>query len=139
MLLLILKSLLLFFRALVTNRSKLAAENLALRHQLTLYQRSVKRPHLERRDRFFGVMLSQLWQDWRCLLMIVKPSSVIKWRSLGFALYWRWKSKVRPPGRPKISKEIRDLIRQMSQENPTWGAPRIHAAAAFAWLHSGRV
>jgi hypothetical protein len=43
----------------------------------------------------------------------------------GFAAYWRWKS--RPlGGRPRIGKEVRDLIRRMSFENPLWGAPRIH-------------
>jgi hypothetical protein len=33
---------------------------------------------------------------------------------------------IRRPGRPKISTEIRDLIRRMSLANPLWGAPRIH-------------
>jgi hypothetical protein len=32
----------------------------------------------------------------------------------------------RSPGRPKIDRELRDLIRQMSKDNPLWGAPRIH-------------
>src|SRR6266404_9999942 len=43
----------------------------------------------------------------------------------GFRAYWRWKSR-RRGGRPKIDREIRDLIRGMSKENPLWGAPRIH-------------
>src|SRR5437016_9247579 len=44
---------------------------------------------------------------------------------MGFAAYWRWKS--RPlGGRPQIGKEVRDLIRRMSFENPLWGAPKIH-------------
>ena len=42
----------------------------------------------------------------------------------GFRFYWRWRS--RGPGRPRISLEIRDLIRRMSRANPLWGAPRIH-------------
>jgi hypothetical protein len=70
--------------------------------------------------------LSQLWQDWREVLIIVKPETVIKWRRQGFKLYWRWKSKA-PVGRPKIDKEIRELIRKMSRENPLWGVPRIQA------------
>ncbi len=40
-------------------------------------------------------------------------------------MYWRWKSRAGKPGRPPIAREIRDLIRRMSRENPTWGAPRI--------------
>jgi hypothetical protein len=44
---------------------------------------------------------------------------------MGYAAFWRWKS--RPGGgRPRIGKEVRDLIRRMSIENPLWGAPRIH-------------
>ena len=57
---------------------------------------------------------------------IVKPETVIKWHRQGFKLYWRWKSKA-PVGRPKIDKEIRELIRKMSRENPLWGVPRIQA------------
>ncbi len=40
----------------------------------------------------------------------------------GFKLFWRWKSRAGKPGRPPIEREIRDLIRRMSRENPTWGA-----------------
>ena len=58
-------------------------------------------------------------------LAIVRPDTVIRWHRAGFRLYWRWKSRCRP-GRPTISLEIRRLIRQMSIENPLWGAPRIH-------------
>ena len=139
MLRLIFKSLFHFFRALMTNQSALAAENLALRHQLTVYHRSVKRPHLQRHDRCFWVALSHLWKDWRSSLIIVNPETVIKWHQKGLALYWRCKSQPRRPGGTKPDKEIRDLIRQMSQENRLWGAPRIHAAATGAWVHSIRI
>ena len=44
---------------------------------------------------------------------------------MGFSAYWRWKSR-QLGGRPRIDKEVRDLIRRMSFENPLWGAPRIH-------------
>jgi len=44
---------------------------------------------------------------------------------MGFAAHWRWKSR-RRGGRPRIGKEVRDLIRRVSIENPLWGAPRIH-------------
>jgi hypothetical protein len=43
---------------------------------------------------------------------------------MGFAAYWRWKSR-RRGGRPRITKEVRDLIRRMSLENPLWGATKI--------------
>ena len=58
-------------------------------------------------------------------LAILKPATVIKLHRLGFRAYWRWKSRARG-GRPTVSTEVRRLIRQMSLDNPLWGAPRIH-------------
>ena len=37
-----------------------------------------------------------------------------------------WKSRPRRVGRPKIQREVVELIRAMRDANPTWGAPRIH-------------
>src|SRR5262249_53636547 len=116
----------LLIRCLIMPRVALATEILALRQQLIVLNRSVKRPQLRDRDRFFWAMLSKLWKDWREVLIIVKPETVIKLHRQGFRLYWRWKSKA-PVGRPKIDKEIRELIRKMSRENPLWGTPRIQA------------
>jgi Integrase core domain len=56
---------------------------------------------------------------------IVRSETVARWHRMGFAAYWRWKSRPRG-GRPRIGKEVRDLIRRMSFENPLWGAPKIH-------------
>ena len=72
-------------------------------------------------------MLARLWKNWREVLVIVQPETVISWHGQGFRLYWRWKSKARQCGRSQIDKEMRDLIRSMSEENPLWGAPRIQA------------
>ena len=60
----------------------------------------------------------------------MQPETVIRWHRQAFKLYWRWKSQS-CPGRPKIAAELRELIRQMSRENPTWGAPRIQAELAL--------
>src|SRR5262249_23751323 len=58
-------------------------------------------------------------------ITIVRPETVVRWHRMGFAAYWRWKSRPRG-GRPRIDKEVRDLIRRMSLENPLWGATKIH-------------
>ena len=58
--------------------------------------------------------------------MIVRPETVIAWHRKGFRLFWTWKSRRGQLGRPPVSREIRELIRAMSRENPLWGAPRIH-------------
>ena len=121
----IIKAIHLLVRAFLISRLSLAAENLALRQQVAVYQHTVKRPKLRKRDRIFWVWLSRLWSNWRSALAIVQPETVIKWHRQGFKLYWRRKSRARKPGRPPIQRELRDLIRRMSLENPLWGAPRI--------------
>jgi putative transposase len=113
-------------RLLVTERAALVAENLALRQQLAVLQRSVSRPRLRRRDRIFWVWLSCLWTGWRSAVVIVQPDTVVRWHRQGFRLYWRWKSRRRGDGRPAIPREVRDLVRRMAQANLLWGAPRIH-------------
>ena len=118
-------ALALFLRAFVVSRAALAAENLALRQQLSVLEHTVKRPKLRPRDRRFWVWLSQLWPAWRSVLRIVQPDTVIKWHKMGFKHYWRWKSKPRKTGRPPIDKDMRDLIRRMAHDNPLWGAPHI--------------
>ncbi len=116
-----------FLRALLRYRAELAAENLALRQQLAVLERTMKRPRLRNRDRIFWAWLSRFWSNWRSVLIIVQPQTVVRWHQQGFKLYWRWKSRSKKPGRPKIDAEIRKLIRRMSRENPTWGTPRIRS------------
>ena len=101
-------------------------EILALRHQLGVLQRSVKKPKLNRFDRCLWAWLYGAWAEWRSALRIVKPATVIAWHREGFRLFWTWKVRSGQCGRPPVSKEIRKLIRRMSRENPLWGAPRIH-------------
>ncbi len=108
-------------------RASLQAENLALRHQINVLRRGVRRRlRLSSADRFLWAWLSRLWRGWRSALVIVKPETVIRWHRRGFRLYWTWKSRHARPGRPEIALEVRDLIRKMSVANPLWGAPRIH-------------
>ena len=116
-----------FVRALLRSQGELAAENLALRQQLAILKDGTKRPRLRPRDRVFWVWLSRLWAGWRSALLIVQPATVVRWHRQGWKLYWRWKSRAKKPGRPPIWREIRDLVRRMCHENPTWGAPRIHS------------
>ena len=109
------------------SRAALELENLALRHQIGILQRSArKRPKLTPWDRLLWVWFSRIWSDWRSALAIVKPETVVGWHRAGFRLFWTWKGRRGQRGRPRISGEIRDLIRQMCRENPGWGAPRIH-------------
>jgi len=105
----------------------LLVENLALRHQLLVLQKSNRghRLRLGSADRLFWFCLSHFWTRWRSPLLIVKPGSVISWHRQGFQLYWRWQSRHRL-GRRSVSREVIELIRKISVSNPRWGAPRIH-------------
>ena len=111
-------------------RRELALENVALRQQLAVLRRSVKRTRLSNVDRVFWVLLRRIWTDWESVLVIVKPETVIRWHRCGFRRYWTWKSRRRRPGRPGVAPEIRELIRNMSRANPLWGAPRVHGELA---------
>jgi len=120
-------SLLFTLRSIFRSRVDVQRENMALRHQINVLQRSLrKRPKLTSRDRFFWVCLSRIWHNWQSTLIIVKPETVVAGHRKGFRLFWTWKVRHGQPGRPGIPRETRDLIRRMCRENPSWGAPRIH-------------
>ena len=112
----------------------LAIENLALRQQLAVYHQKKKKPRISASTRLFWIVLSNISKNWKDTLVIVKPGTVIKWHRQGFKAFWRWKSRRRKPGRPRIDPEIRALIRQMATENPTWGAPQMDCARSSTVL-----
>ena len=115
-----------FVREIVLSRARLQLENIALRQQVAVLKRDRPRPQLHPLDRVFWVFVSRLWPRWKDALVIVKPETVVGWHRQGFRLYWKWKSCHGKPGRPRTSKETRELIQRLSRENPLWGAPRIH-------------
>ena len=100
----------------------LAAENLFLRKQLALYQERHTTPRRATNATRLALVWLGRWFDWRQVLAIVQPQTFLRWHQQGFRLFWRWKSR---PGRPRIPAELQALIRQMAQDNPTWGQERI--------------
>jgi putative transposase len=111
--------------SLVRSRAQLAAENLFLRKQLALYLERQAKPR--RADNATGITLVALsrFLEWRQLLTVVKPETLIRWHRKGFRLFWRWKS--RAPGRPPIPADVQQLIETMAAANRTWGEERIAA------------
>ena len=108
-------------------RSSLELEVVALRHQLAVLRRQCPgRPRIGAWDRLLWALLYRLWPQCLEVMVLVKPATVIQWHRAGFRLYWRWRSRPRCLGRPRVDCQVRALIRQMSQANPLWGAPRIH-------------
>jgi hypothetical protein len=108
-------------------RPRLEAEILILRHQLNVLQQRTprRRLHLRWIDRALFIWLYRRYPRILDAMRIVRPETVLRWHRMGFVAYWRWKSRS-PGGRPRIAKEVRDLIRRMGLENPFWGAPKIH-------------
>src|SRR5215469_6280905 len=109
------------------SRQDLLVENLALRQQLGVFKRRNRRPKLTVLDKLFWILAPRFWSDWKKVLLVVAPETVVRWHRAGFRLYWSMISKIRKQvGRGRISRQVRDLIFRMAAENPTWGAPRIH-------------
>src|SRR5437899_3071035 len=122
----ILHSLAMFVIDLFKSPRRLEAENLFLRHQLSIaLRRAPPRLRLRGSDRALMVWLTRLWPSLLGAAQVVQPETILRWHRAGFAAFWRWKSRKRA-GRPKIGRELRDVIRRMSKENPKWGASRIH-------------
>ena len=111
--------------SLFKSKSRLEAENAALRHQLIVLQRKVRgRVRLTNSDRLFFIQLYRWFPSVLKAIMIIRPETIVRWHRAGFRRYWRWKSRS-PGGRPQIDTDLRALIRRMSIENALWGAPRI--------------
>ena len=120
-------ALLHLFVALVSNRFKsrrrLEIENLYLRHQLNIaVRRTPGRLRLRATDRALLLWMTGLWPNLLNLSCVVRPDTILRWHRAGFRAYWRWKSRGQP-GRPKIGRELRELIRQMSNGEPAVGRP----------------
>jgi len=99
------------------------AKNLFLRKQLALFQERKTLPHRTTASfRLATVALSKFF-DWGDALSIVKRETFVGWHRRAFKMFWRWKS--RKPGRPALPKDLRELVRRMAHENPTWGEERI--------------
>jgi transposase InsO family protein len=115
-----------FIADLFKSPRRLEVENLFLRHQLNVaLRRAPQRVRLRACDRALMVWMTRMWPSLLGLSRVVQPDTILRWHRCGFRAYWRWKSRARP-GRPRVERELRDLIRRMSEENPLWGAPRIH-------------
>jgi putative transposase len=110
---------------LLRSQLSLRVENVALRHQLAIYQRTVKRPRIRPADRILWCWLSRRWARWREVLVFVQPETVIAWQRKRFRDHWTRMGRAGKPGRPLLSEEIRELIRKVSWANPLWGTPRI--------------
>jgi putative transposase len=98
-------------------------EIVVLRHELVVLRRQLARPRLDESDRVFlaaaGRLLSRASQS----SFFVRPETLLGWhRQL---VRRRWTYTGRPPGRPGVSVERRELVLRLARENPRWGYQRI--------------
>ena len=108
------------------SKSRLEAENAALRHQLIVLQRKIRgRVHFTNSDRLLFIQLYRWCPSVLKAMMIIRPETLVRWHRAGLRRYWRWRSR-RAGGRPQIHAELRALIWRMSVDNRLWGAPHIH-------------
>ena len=119
------RSLLSFCLRCFKSKTRLQLEIVFLRKQLEILTRTSPKPRLRHSDRFFFSVLTNIFISWKSTLLIIKPETVIRWHQQGFTLYWKWKSRS-TNGRPKIPQEQISLIKRIANDNPLWGAPRIH-------------
>ena len=96
-----------------------------LRKQRACYiERQVRPRRTDNASRITLVLLSK-FVDWRELLTIVQPDTLVRWHRDLFRLFWRLKSRQR--GRPRIPIEVQRLIADMATHNHTGGEERIAA------------
>ena len=112
---------------------QLALENLALRHQLAVYKRTVPRPRLRRSDRLWWVWLAKVWTGWRQSLVIVTPGTVLRWQRRRVREHGTKLSGRPTGGRPPVNPAIKALVTRMGAANPLCARP----LSRLSWCLSG--
>jgi homeodomain-containing protein len=98
------------------------AEILLLRHELQVLRRQVARPQARPADRVVLAALSQALPHGRSLLF--EPATLLRWHRELVRRGWTFPR--RPPGRPPMVSQARQLVLRLAAENPSWGYKRIH-------------
>jgi hypothetical protein len=95
-------------------RTRLEAENAALRHQLIILRRKVRgHVRLTNGDRLFLALLYRWFPTVLNAITIIRPETLVRWHRAGFHRYWHWKSRSLG-GRPQIGADLRALIQRVS-------------------------
>jgi putative transposase len=115
-------------------------ELLALRHEVRVLQRQVKRTRRGPADRLVLTVLSRCLPRAEWGRLPVRPETLLRWHRELVQRKWTAFGRRRGLGRPPLAPDLRELIARMARENPTWGCVRLrgellklgHAVSASA-------
>ena len=124
--------------SLFRSRADLTIEILALRQQLAIFKQRTPRPRLAAKDRVFWIALRRWWPNWRQVLIVVQPETVIKWHRRGFRAFWRRKSRPKTIGRPSLSLDIRQLIPDYGERESPMGSASDSCRTSIARIPNRR-
>ena len=110
-------------------------EILVLRHELAILRRQVRQPRFEPHDRLLLAAFSRLLARRSWNVFVVRPETLLRWHRRLVARSWTYPH--RRPGRPPISREVRELILQLARENPSWGYLSTQRSTASRSAHGG--
>jgi transposase InsO family protein len=98
-------------------------EIVVLRHEIAVLRQQVSRPAMQPAGRVFLAAASRLIPRARWRSLFVTPETLLAWHRRLVARRWTYSG--RRPGRPKISRDVRELVLRLARENPRWGYQRI--------------
>jgi len=114
-----------FLLSFFKTKAQLQFEIIFLRKQLEILNRTTKKAQITSWDKLFFSTIISLFKNWKESLIIIKPETIIRWHRKKFYKHLLGKIK-QDAGRPRASKEVIKLIKQIANDNPMWGVPRIH-------------
>src|SRR5215207_3232118 len=125
----------------------LAVELLALRHEVRVLRRQVKRTHWQAPDRLLLAALSRCVPRAGWWSLPVRPETLLHWHRELVRRKWAAFGRRQGPGRPPLGPDLRALILRLARENPRWGYQRIQGellkldqkiSATVIWERYGR-